>query len=360
MRNKAALVALVWAAAGWAGEWRMVTAPLLLTFPTDHGAHPEFRTEWWYVTGLVADPGGNRFGYQLTFFRQGVRPGSPNPAASEFTPHQALAAHLAIADLGARRLHHAQRLRRVAVGLAGFTTGDLRVWLEDWEMARATGDVLHLSAHHRDERLGLELRLHPTRPLVRHGDGGVSRKGEAPGNASAYLSWTRLATTGALTVGGRTHQVTGTSWLDHEWGSTQLGSEVVGWDWLGARLDDQRDLMVYRLRRADGSASPYSAGTVVAPDGSTLALHAHDIAVTTLSRWISPRTGAAYPARLRLHIPRAGLDLTVTPLLADAEIDGRASTGVIYWEGPVTISGSTTGDGYLELTGYAGSLTGRL
>ncbi len=353
------MAALLLAAMTAAEVWRTVTAPLTLTFPADHGAHPEHRTEWWYVTGLVETPVGRRFGYQLTFFRQGLNPGPPPPGASELHPRHAIAAHLAVADLAAGQLRHAQRLRRAAAGLAGFTMGDLHVWVEEWEMRRHQGDALTLLAGDRAADVSLDLRLVPTRPLVWHGDGGVSRKGPEPGNASAYLTWTRLATAGTLTVGGRTFPVTGTSWLDHEWGSTQLGADVVGWDWLGVRLADGRDLMVYRLRRADGSASPHSAGTVVHPDGSILALGADDLQLAPLSHWRSPRTGAAYPSRLRLRIPRAGLDVTVTPLLLDAEIDARPSTGVIYWEGPVALSGTVSGEGYMELTGYASSLTGR-
>lgn len=359
-RAVAALAALLSATLAGAEPWRVITAPLDLTFPADHGAHPDHRTEWWYLTGLVAGPANRRFGYQLTFFRQGLKFGPPPPGTSELDPRHALAAHLAVADLRQGRLHHAQRLRRAAADLAGFTTGDLHVWVENWELRRNDGDVLTLAAVDREAGIGLQLRLAPTRPLVRHGEGGVSRKGDEPGNASAYLSWTRLATAGTLHVDGSTFTVTGESWLDHEWGSTQLGADVVGWDWLGARLADGRDLMVYRLRRADGSASPHSAGTVVRPDGSTLALGAADLELVPLTHWTSPRTGATYPAQLRLRIPRAGLDLQVTPLLADAEIDGRASTGVVYWEGPVALSGSTLGEGYLELTGYAAPLTGRL
>lgn len=359
MRSSAALLALLLAAMAVAEPWRTVTTPLSLAFPADHGAHPEHRTEWWYVTGLLAGPDGRRFGYQLTFFRQGLEPGPPPPGASELAPRQALAAHLAVADLAAGRLHHAQRLRRAAAGLAGFAVGDLHVWLEEWQMRRNEGDALTLQAGDRAAGVALALRLEPTRPLVRHGEGGVSRKGPEPGNASAYLTWTRLATAGTLAVGGRSFSVTGTSWLDHEWGSTQLGADVVGWDWLGVRLEGGRDLMVYRLRRSDGSASPHSAGTLVHPDGSTLPLGADDLQLDPLSRWRSPRTGAAYPSRLRLRIPRAGLDVTVTPLLVDAEIDARPSTGVIYWEGPVALSGTASGEGYMELTGYASSLAGR-
>lgn len=355
----AAFVALAAASLAGSEEWRVVTAPLSLVFPRDLGAHPDYRTEWWYATGLVADPTGRRFGYQLTFFRQGLHSHPAPSGTSEFLPRQALAAHLAVADLRSSRLHHAQRLRRAAAGLAGFSEEDLHVWLEDWELRRSAGDVFVLAAADRTVGVAVQLRLTPTRPLTRHGQGGISRKGDEPGNASAYLSWTRLATTGTLKVGKQTFPVSGESWFDHEWGSTQLGADVVGWDWLGVRLADGRDLMVYRLRRADGRASRHSAGTVIHPDGSTEALQAVDVELHPLSRWTSRRTGATYPARLRLRIPRADLDLEIVPLLADAEIDGRASSGVVYWEGPVRLSGSTSGEGYMELTGYAFPLTGR-
>lgn len=361
MRNRPTLATLAFslASAAVGGEWRTVAVPLALAFPADHGAHPAYRTEWWYVTGLLVDPAGRRYGYQLTFFRQGLRAAPAEAGESELLPRHVLAAHLAVADVAGGHFSHAQRLRRAAVDLAGFATGDLAVWVEDWEMRRGEGDVLTLTAADREVGLGLHLRLQPTRPLVRHGDGGVSRKGDEPGNASAYLSWTRLATSGTLTVAGRQVPVSGTSWLDHEWGSTQLGPDVAGWDWLGLRLEDGRDLMVYRLRRVDGSASPHSGGTLIAPDGTPLPLRAEQLHLEPLTQWKSPRSGATYPAQLRLRVPSAGLELTVTPLLADTELDTRASTGVIYWEGPVRVSGSAAGEGYMELTGYAGSLQGR-
>jgi predicted secreted hydrolase len=348
------------AAPASAADWRAVETPLTLDLPRDHGAHPDFRTEWWYVTGTVRDAGGRVFGYQLTFFRQGLDPGPPSPDASALRARQVVAAHLAVADVDTGSFVHAERVRRAAAGLAGFATDDLEVWLEDWEMSRAADGRITLQAQDLEAGVGLELGLESVRPLVRHGDGGVSAKGAQPGNASAYLSWTRLTTRGVLVIGERTFEVTGESWLDHEWGSTQLGAEVVGWDWLGLRLDDGRDLMVYRLRRGDGSTDPHSAGTVVGLDGGVTLLDASAFTFEPRTTWRSPTTGGTYPAVVGVRVPAAGLDLEVTPLVPGAELDGRASTGVVYWEGPVRVEGTTTGSGYMELTGYAGSLRGRL
>ncbi len=341
---------------GAAAGWQRVTGPPALVFPRDDGAHPEYQTEWWYVTGVMADADGRRFGYQLTFFREGLEPGPLSPGASDLRARQVVAANLAVADVGKGRFASAERLRRVAGGLAGYSEQDLKVWCESWQVARGADGSLRLTATDPGSGLGLALELRPTRPLVRQGDAGYSRKGPEPGNASAYLSWTRMATAGELTVDGRTHAVTGTSWLDHEWGTTQLGVGVVGWDWFGLRLSDGRDLMLYRLRRGDGSASPYSAGTMVASDGSTRRLAWADVKLAATGSWASPLTGAAYPSGWRLDVPSAGIDVTVTPLVRSAEVDARRSTGAAYWEGPVEVAGSTSGEGYVELTGHAGRM----
>jgi len=337
-----------------------VAAPLELAFPRDHGAHLEYRTEWWYLTGTLATAGGRRVGVQLTFFRRGLDPADPLPPATGLAARQVLAAHLAIADAGGGRLRFAERTRRVAAGLAACAEHDLAVRVETWLLERRPDGTLHASAADPAAGIGLELTLAPETPLVLNGDGGVSAKGAAPGNASAYLTWPRLRTTGQVRIGGATLAVTGESWLDHEWGTSQLGAGVVGWDWLGLRLADGRSLMAFRLRRADGTADEHSAGTLVAADGAVRPLAAGEIVLVPVGSWRSPRMGAVYPARVRLVVPAASLDLEIRPWLADAEIDARASTGVVYWEGPVTVAGSSSGEGYLEMTGYAGSMAGRL
>ena len=341
-----------------AATWQTVTAPPVLRFPRDHGAHPEFQSEWWYVTAVLADSGGRRWGVELTFFRQGLEPGPPAAGESPLRARQALAANLAVADIGAGRMCFAERLARLGP-LASASAADLDLALDDWTMRRRADGTLALAAAGRDAEIGVRLALAPAQPLFLEGDGGMSRKGPGPGNASVYLTWPRMVATGTLEIAGRTLAVRGEAWFDHEWGTSQLGPGVVGWDWLGLRLADGRDLMLYRLRRADGTAAPESAGTVVAADGSTRRLAAGDFTFVPLTRWTSPRTGARYPARVRVTVPSAGLDLEVRPEIADAELDARRSTGTVYWEGPAAVTGSVAGDGYAELTGYATSLAGR-
>jgi predicted secreted hydrolase len=351
-------LAVTSAVVGEESHWRLVTGPPELSFPGDHGAHFEYRTEWWYVTGLVADAQQRRYGFQITFFRQGIQPGDPKPGESSLRARQIIAAHLAIADISERRFHHSERLRRVAGGLAGASQTHLEVWLEDWRMVRADDGVITMTARDPEQGIGLDLELRPERELVRHGDRGYSQKGEAIGNASAYLSWTRLTVNGALSLEGSLRAVEGSAWFDHEWGTSQLGADVVGWDWFSLRLDDGRDLMLYQLRQADGDAALHSSGTVVEFDGTASTLARDDAVVEVFDRWKSPATGARYPIRWRLRVPAHDIDLEVRALLADAELDGSATTGVIYWEGPVAASGSSSGEGYVEMTGYAGTLEG--
>jgi predicted secreted hydrolase len=353
------LLATASVAAGEEPQWFQVTGPPELSFPRDHGAHFEYRTEWWYVTGLLADEEQRRYGFQITFFRQGLAPGEPEPGTSRLRARQIVAAHLAIADLSEQRFHHVERLRRIGGGLAGAAQTDLAVWLDDWRMVRAGDGRITLAARDPERGIGLELELRPQRGLVRHGDRGYSQKGEAIGNASVYLSWTRLQVSGELEIDGSPATVTGMAWFDHEWGTSQLGGGIVGWDWFSLRLDDGRDLMLYRLRHTDGSAAPHSSGTVVEVDGTVSTLDRHDAEIEVLGQWTSPATDARYPIRWRLQVPAHDIDLEVRGLLAETELDGSATTGVIYWEGPVAAEGSQDGEGYVEMTGYAGTLEGR-
>jgi predicted secreted hydrolase len=257
------------------------------------------------------------------------------------------------------RFRHAERLRRAAGGLAGFETDRLEVWLEDWWLRLDDGEVVRLVAGDPGAGVGVDLALAPSGPLVRHGRDGYSRKGNDPGNASVYLSWPDLEVTGTLTLDGRRRSLSGSAWYDHEWGTSQLGRSVVGWDWFGLRLGDGRALMVYRLRRQDGRPDPQSSGTLVRADGGAIALAVADFELEVLESWTSPHTGADYPARWRLRSTAHDFDLEVVPQVADCEIDSSFSTGIIYWEGPVEATGTASGEGYAELTGYAGTLEGR-
>ncbi len=342
-----------------AGDWKAIEPPLKLSFPRDHGSHPEFRTEWWYVTGEGVDAAGERLAWQLTIFRNGLQREDPGTEESSFRPHQVFAAHLAVHAVSSARVEFAQRIRRDAGGIAGAAEGHLHAWVEDWEIRAIDGPQIQITASDRERGIALDLKLLPIKPAVQHGMDGVSRKGSDRGNASAYYSHTRLETSGRMTIGGQQRTVRGESWLDHEWGTTQLGAGVVGWDWFALRIGDGSDLMIYRLRLQDGTPIPQSSGTLVDRQGRATFLGVDEFALEILDHWESPRTKARYPSRWRLRVPEHGIAVEIVPRIADAELDSTPTTSVIYWEGSVEVLGSHPGTGFVELTGYAHSMAGR-
>lgn len=334
-------------------------------FPADHGAHERFRTEWWYYTGQVTAANGRRFGFELTFFRRGIPPDQVQTLPSKWSIQQLYLAHFALTDLGAGRFYYADKVSRDGFGKAGAETGRLRAWVDRWSvlMDERTPPHHHLQAATEDVAITLDL-LAEKSPVL-HGRDGISRKGADPGQASHYYSLTRLATEGQIRVGTDTFAVTGLSWMDHEFGSADLGQHVVGWDWFSLQLSDSTELMWYSLRRADGSSDPVSSGTLVLADGRAQPLGTQDLTVEPLAFWTSPRSKGHYPQRWRLTSPALGLDVTVESLLADQELDTARSTRVTYWEGAVAASGRSrgapvTGQGYVELTGYAERFTPKL
>lgn len=355
----AALLALVPSAQPSADGWRSIEPPLSVSWPRDHGAHFDVATEWWYVTGEFVDPRGERHGFQVTVFRQGLDAREPVAGDAPLRARHALASHVALASISTKELRHAQRLRRIGAGLAWASQTDLDVGLEDVTIRREPDGTLVVLAGAREVGFALELALTPEKPLVMHGATGVSQKGPERGNASAYASFPRLALRGTLHMDGRVQAVTGAAWFDHEWGTSQLGPGVVGWDWTGLRLDDGRELMLYRLRRADGSPTEHSAGTLIERDGTARSLGSTDFEFAPLATWTSPASGARYPLRWRIAVPSAGIAGELAALMDACEIDGRTSTGTVYWEGPAGLSGSVAGSGYLELAGYAASLAAR-
>jgi predicted secreted hydrolase len=325
-------------------EWR---------FPEDHGPHFDYQTEWWYYTGNLDADSGRRLGFQLTFFRRGLSPGAP-PAGAGLRTNQIYFAHFALTD--ATRSSHiaSERFSRGAAGLAGATGAPYRVWLEGWEAVAIDDAAERLRVRAASEGASLDLELAAMKPAVGHGDRGLSPKSEAPGNASYYVSLTRMRATGSVTSGGEELTVEGLAWFDHEWSTSALGEGAVGWDWFSLQLDDGRELMYFQIRRRDGSVEPVSGGTLVGAAGETQRLALGEVEIEVQRTWTSPRSGAAYPARWRLAAPRHGLELEVRPLVADQEMD----TSFVYWEGAVSVSGSARGRGYVELTGYAASMEG--
>jgi predicted secreted hydrolase len=320
-------------------------------FPADHGPHPDFRTEWWYLTGNVETASRRRFGYQLTLFRNAVA-AAESQRESAWATRQVYMGHLALTDVDGDRFHAFERFARGAAGLAGAELEPFRVWLEDWELSGPSSPPpFRLSAAADDIELDFELGA--SKPLVLQGQAGLSRKGRQPGNASYYYAFTRLQTTGVLHIGGVELEVQGTSWLDREWSTSVLEPGQRGWDWFALQLDDGTDLMVYQLRRDDGSPDPLSSGSQVDAHGDRIALSSDDFQLEVLDWWTSPASGTSYPSGWRLTLANEGLELRIEPLLQDQEL--RLS--VLYWEGAVEVRGTrnrapVAGRGYVELTGY--------
>ena len=322
-----------------------------LKFPDDHGPHPEFQTEWWYYTGNLQASDGRRFGYQLTFFRRAIVP-TTSARESDWGTNQIYFAHFALTDVKNNRHLASERYSRGAAGLAGATGNPFRVWIEDWHSTALNTDGSRVQLVARDaEGRALDLTLTSRKPPVLHGERGLSQKSADAGNASYYVSFTRLETSGTLTLNGETLSVTGNSWMDHEWSTAVLGENAVGWDWFSIQLDDQRELMLFQIRQKDGSIEPLSSGTLVERDGTTRKLTREQFEIQAQATWTSPQTRAMYPARWIIAVPSANIRLELQPLVADQEMN----VSIVYWEGAVRASGEgVSGSGFVEMTGYAG------
>jgi predicted secreted hydrolase len=352
-----------------ADGFRLAVPPYAFAFPADHAAHPAFRTEWWYYTGHLRS-GTRRFGYELTFFRVALPRAAPGPGAPGFAAapsgggsawraRQLIFRHLAVTDEGGHRFLCDDHAERQALQLAGADSTRYLVWLGD--------DYAGLEPDHETHRLvgraggfALDLHLVPERPPVVHGHGGVSQKTAGEGNASHYYSFTRMASRGKLVLGADTLDVEGRSWMDHEFSSDQLRGTVAGWDWFSIQLDDGRDLMLYELRRPGGGLDTCSAGTLVEADGRARYVPYGDFETASTGAWRSPHTSGRYPSGWIVRLPKEALELRLEPALEDQELVAKSMGGLAYWEGSVRVSGTSgdrrvTGEGYVELTGYAGA-----
>ncbi|MFP4160562.1 MAG: lipocalin-like domain-containing protein [Ectothiorhodospira sp.] len=322
--------------------------PRTFRFPQDHGAHPDYRNEWWYVTGNLEDEAGRRFGFQITFFRFALAPRPPS-SPSNWATNQGWMAHLAVTD-GAGDEHRAfERFSRGAAGLAGAQLDPFRVWLDDWRLEAVSGNDLPWRLRAGSDSVALDLRLDALKPVVLQGEGGLSRKSDRPGNASYYYSLTRLGTEGTLTLDGKTYPVSGLSWMDREWSTSALGEDQVGWDWFSLQLADGHDVMVYRMRLKDGGVDPVSHGLWVDPRGGYRPIPREGYRVEVLDTWTAP-SGAVYPVAWRVHLLREDRTLEVRAVRPDQEMD----LTVRYWEGAVDVfeNGRPAGRGFVELTGY--------
>lgn len=362
-------------------------SPRAFTFPRDHGPHPDYRTEWWYFTGNLTTSDGRDLGYQLTFFRSALTDSASYAAAtppasdsgaptaggvdadstaadrgadatasantrSPWRTRHAYMAHFAVSDAGTGQFQAAERFARAAQGLAGATTEPLRIWLEDWSAGSLGATLFPLRLRASSGDIAIDLVVEGGKPIVLQGERGLSRKGPEPGNASYYYSLTRMPTRGTVRTAEGTWTASGTSWLDREWSTSVLSPGVTGWDWLSLQMEDSTELMMYRLRRADGAVDPFSAATFIAPDGSTRSVPAAGFTMTPTRSWTSA-DGTAYPVGWRITVPALDLALDVAAAIDDQELN----LAVRYWEGMVRATGRragrrVTGRGYLELTGY--------
>ncbi len=334
------------------------TGPQPLPFPASLGPHPDYQTEWWYYTGNLQTAEGRHFGYQLTFFRRALLPAEQrSERPSEWAVEQIYFAHFALSDVAEENFYAVERFERGTAGLAGAQAAPYNIWLKDWQVVENPDGSYQLHAAQDD--LILDLTLTDSKGPILQGDQGYSQKGPEPGNASYYYSQTRLESRGTIQIGEQTLAVSGLSWKDHEFSTSALSPGQVGWDWFSIQLDDGSELMLFHLRRADGSIDPFSSGTLIAPDGSTQALTLADFEITVQDTWRSPHSGAEYPAAWQITIPSAQLELQIEPHLADQEL----ILSFVYWEGAVKVTGehqgqTVTGNGYIEMTGYFASMEG--
>ncbi|MEE9259452.1 MAG: lipocalin-like domain-containing protein [Nitrospinaceae bacterium] len=331
-------------------------------FPRDFFSHDDFRIEWWYYTGNLVGPGGRPFGYQLTFFRVALEDPGKNSNPSRWKVDQVYFAHMTVSDLAGGKFHFFERINRKGLDNAGAASDRLHVWNEDWTLT-AEENAHRLSAV--DGGTGLDLHLVPVKELVTHGMDGISRKGSGEGNASHYFSYTRMRTSGKVFLNGETFEVRGTSWMDHEFSSNPLNGDLVGWDWFSLKLDNHTEVMIYRLRRKDGSIDPFSSGTLVLADDSSRHLGREEFSVADTGSWTSRRSNATYPAGWVVSLPGHDTRLTVTPDLDDQELYHLRSISSSYWEGSVSVEGtfkgvSVKGKGYVELVGYQKALVQEL
>jgi len=336
----------------------------VFSFPKDHFSHPEFKTEWWYYSGHLQSLGQDKktFGYQLTFFRSGLTRETKHQK-SKWSIQDLFLAHLAITDESKKKFQYLEKISRGSLGEAGVTPykpGEktFRIWIEDWSVEGKGPQAQNHFLAAGNKNFGLELMLAPEKNPIIHGQNGISQKAEGEGYASHYYSIPRLKTDGKIFLQNKEIPVQGTSWMDHEFGSTQLREYQVGWDWFSLQLEKGMELMLYQMRQKDGKIDPYSSGTIIFPNGTYQHLPRKEFQIEVLHQWKSQKSGASYPSKWKIKIPSYQMELTLSPTVKDQELITKESTRVTYWEGSVKVEGKYQGDpikgmGYVELTGYA-------
>jgi len=329
-----------------------VTDPNGLTFPDAFGPHSAYQTEWWYYTGNVQTEEGRAFGFQFTIFRRSLS-AKEAQRTSSFAAHDIYMAHFTVTDAAEGQFYDNERFQRGGAGVAGAQTEPYQVWLDDWGVEERAPGRYEMRAE--AEEVAIDLTLNALKPPALHGNQGLSQKSKQAGNASYYYSQSRLETNGTVTVKGQTYEVSGLSWKDHEYGTSSLANNAVGWDWFSLQLSDGRELMYFQIRTEDGAIEPASSGSLILEDGVMRPLTRDDVQLKVLDQWTSPTTGGVYPTTWQLTIASQQIDLTITALIPNQELN----VSMVYWEGAVSATGnaadtSITARGYVELTGYAG------
>jgi len=349
----------------FADDFQRALPGMTFSFPQDHFSHPEFKTEWWYYSGHLYNQEKKSYGYQLTFFRTGLK--RETQTKSRWSIQNLYFAHLALSDESKKRFEYREKISRGSLGEAGASSYErdgkpFRVWVEDWSLEGEGATMRDYFLRGGDQDFGIELLLTPEKKPVIHGHNGISQKAEGEGYASHYYSITRLKTEGKIFLKKKEIPVQGRSWMDHEFGSAQLRKYQIGWDWFGIQLENGVDLMIYQIRHQDGKIDPYSSGTIILQDGIHYALLLKEFQVQSLGRWRSRKSGATYPSEWRIVVPGHRIELMLTPTVKDQELITQESTRVTYWEGSVKVEGKYQGNpmkgmGYVELTGYAKPLS---
>ncbi len=360
MRSRLVSALLTFVLITFAAQWQTALPGYDYQFPRDHFSHPDYQSEWWYYTGNLRAPDGHRFGFELTFFRQAMQLTKQEAASSTDTwrPDQIYIAHFALSDIDGQKFYDAERLNRAGPGLAGVSADQQRYWNGNWQVRWVSLVNGEQELQAVSDRFTLKLDLNPEKPFVINGQNGVSQKGPEPGEASHYISFTRLRATGELKQNENVMRLSGLAWMDHEFFTEQPDNTLVGWDWFAIQLTDNEELMLYRLRSKSGQPDPYLSGTYVDAHGSAHFLNASQFLLTPGDPWRSPASGARYPLAWKISIPSLDLDLSQQTVLQDQELFSRSSVSPAYWEGAVTYSGRihrepVQGVGYLEMTGYA-------
>ncbi|MDP9253487.1 MAG: carotenoid 1,2-hydratase [Verrucomicrobiota bacterium] len=350
-------VLLLLATRALGADWKTAEPDWQYEFPRDHHAHRDFKTEWWYFTGNVFDERGSRFGYELTFFRQGLRsPAQRDPNLSRFITNDLKFAHFTLTDVAGRKFRFEQKTSRGAFRESGFDDGTRIAWIDQWTLALNENGMIDLLASTADMTAHFHLR--PLKAPVVHGQNGISAKASSAGHASHYYSITRCQTTGELHTAVATHPIRGESWFDHEWATNQLAPGQIGWNWMCVQWEDGTELMLYQMRLENGEADPSSSGTLIADDGASKYLPSSTFVMTPTAFWKSETSSARYPVSWKIEIPEEDLSFTIRPVLDNQEL---ALIPLTYWEGAIDAIGTRGGKaikgrGYLELTGYAGGL----